>query len=183
MRGFLVLCVVSGQLLFGCSGSKEQSSVAQAQAKPAAAPAANTPAQKLLAAYLSAQQKLAADDFKGARAAFAQLKAAAETPALGGDAQLRQRIAGAAGLGANAQDLAAARAAFATASDQLVEWLKREGNPLASSLRMVHCPMARDGKGANWLQAEAKVKNPYFGSEMLECGSLDKEVKPGAKLN
>jgi Cu(I)/Ag(I) efflux system membrane fusion protein len=43
--------------------------------------------------------------------------------------------------------------------------------------------MARDGKGARWLQSDAKVKNPYFGSEMLECGSLEKEVKPGAKLD
>ncbi|HKU43392.1 MAG TPA: hypothetical protein VJR89_34760, partial [Polyangiales bacterium] len=151
--------------------------------KPAAPVAASTPAQKLLAAYLSAQQKLAADDLKGAKAAFTQLKAAAEVAALGGDAQLRQRIAGAAGLGANAVDLAAARAAFGTASDQLLEWLKREGNPLASSLRVAHCPMARDGKGASWVQADPKVKNPYFGSEMLECGSVDKEVKPGTKLN
>lgn len=183
MRGFLVLCVLSGQLLLACSGSGESNSVAQAQPKPAAPPAASTPAQKLIAAYLSAQQKLAADDLAGARAAFAQLRAAAEVAALGGDAQLRQRIAGAAGQGAAASDIKAARAAFATASDQLLEWLKREGNPLASSLRVMHCPMARDGKGANWLQADAKVKNPYFGSEMLECGSVDKEVKPGAKPN
>jgi membrane fusion protein, copper/silver efflux system len=183
MRGLLVVCVLSGQLLVGCSGSGDQSSVAQAQAKPAAPVAANTPAQKLVAAYLGVQQKLAADDAKGASAAFAQLKAAAEVQQLGGDAQLRQRIVSAATAGAGAKDIVAARIAFANSSDGLLEWLKREGNPLASSVRVAHCPMARDGKGARWLQSDAKVKNPYFGSEMLECGSLEKEVKPGAKLN
>lgn len=178
MRGLLVLSVLSVQLLAGCSGASDQTSVAQAQPKPAAA---TTPAQKLVAAYLSVQQKLAADDAKGASAAFAQLKAAAEVQQLGGDAQLRQRIAAAAGSGAGAKDIAAARSAFANVSDGLLEWLKREGNPLAASVRVLHCPMARDGKGARWLQSDAKVKNPYYGSEMLECGSIEKEVKPGAK--
>ena len=181
MRRLLVGCVLGW--FAACSGASDQAAVAQAQPKPAAAPAATTPAQKLVAAYLGVQQKLAADDAKGASAAFAQLKAAAEVQQLGGDAQLRQRIVAAAAAGAGAKDIAAARAAFATSSDSLLEWLKREGNPLASSLRVAHCPMARDGKGARWLQSDATVKNPYFGSEMLECGSLEKEVKPGAKLN
>jgi len=33
-----------------------------------------------------------------------------------------------------------------------------------------HCPMANDGKGANWLSKENAVKNPYYGSMMLSCG-------------
>ena len=33
-----------------------------------------------------------------------------------------------------------------------------------------HCPMANDGKGANWLSKENVVKNPYYGSMMLSCG-------------
>jgi Cu(I)/Ag(I) efflux system membrane fusion protein len=183
MRAFLVVCMLGGQLIAGCSGSDGQAAAAQAQQKPAAPIAATTPAQKLVAAYLAVQQKLAADDAKGASAAFAQLKAAAEVPQLGGDAQLRQRIAAAAAAGAGAKDIVQARIALANSSDSLLEWLKREGNPLASSVRVWHCPMARDGKGARWLQSEAKIKNPYFGSEMLECGSLEKEVKPGAKLD
>jgi copper chaperone CopZ len=32
------------------------------------------------------------------------------------------------------------------------------------------CPMANDGKGANWLSKENAVKNPYYGSMMLTCG-------------
>jgi hypothetical protein len=32
------------------------------------------------------------------------------------------------------------------------------------------CPMANDGKGANWLSKEETIKNPYYGSQMLSCG-------------
>ena len=35
-----------------------------------------------------------------------------------------------------------------------------------------HCPMYNDGKGANWLSKENAVKNPYYGSKMLTCGSV-----------
>ena len=36
----------------------------------------------------------------------------------------------------------------------------------------MNCPMAFDWRGANWLQNHKAVRNPYFGSQMLECGSL-----------
>ncbi|MDP1844081.1 MAG: DUF3347 domain-containing protein [Sediminibacterium sp.] len=34
------------------------------------------------------------------------------------------------------------------------------------------CPMANKGKGANWLSMENKVKNPYYGNQMLTCGKV-----------
>jgi copper chaperone CopZ len=34
------------------------------------------------------------------------------------------------------------------------------------------CPMARDGKGANWLSKEKAIKNPYYGKSMLTCGKV-----------
>lgn len=34
-----------------------------------------------------------------------------------------------------------------------------------------HCPMYDNGKGANWLSKENSIKNPYYGSKMLTCGS------------
>jgi copper chaperone CopZ len=39
------------------------------------------------------------------------------------------------------------------------------------------CPMANDGKGANWLSKENSVKNPYYGSMMLTCGSTIETIK------
>ena len=35
-----------------------------------------------------------------------------------------------------------------------------------------HCPMALDGKGADWLQPDTPIRNPYYGSAMLACGEL-----------
>lgn len=40
-----------------------------------------------------------------------------------------------------------------------------------------HCPMANDGKGANWLSRETAIKNPYYGSQMLTCGSTVETIK------
>ena len=40
-----------------------------------------------------------------------------------------------------------------------------------------HCPMANDGKGANWLSKENQVKNPYYGSKMMTCGKTVETLK------
>lgn len=39
------------------------------------------------------------------------------------------------------------------------------------------CPMANDGKGANWLSKENAIKNPYYGSMMLSCGKTVETIK------
>ncbi len=39
------------------------------------------------------------------------------------------------------------------------------------------CPMANNGKGANWLSKDNEVKNPYYGSKMLGCGKTVETIK------
>ncbi|WP_027392775.1 efflux RND transporter periplasmic adaptor subunit [Aquimarina latercula] len=39
------------------------------------------------------------------------------------------------------------------------------------------CPMANNNKGAVWLSAEKDIKNPYYGEQMLTCGSTIDEIK------
>lgn len=39
------------------------------------------------------------------------------------------------------------------------------------------CPMANDGKGANWLSKENTIKNPYYGSKMMTCGKTVETIK------
>jgi Cu(I)/Ag(I) efflux system membrane fusion protein len=36
--------------------------------------------------------------------------------------------------------------------------------------------MADNNKGGFWLSKENKVKNPYYGSLMLECGSIKDSI-------
>ena len=38
-----------------------------------------------------------------------------------------------------------------------------------------YCPMYNDGKGAVWISEAKEIKNPYYGSQMLTCGSIKKE--------
>jgi Cu(I)/Ag(I) efflux system membrane fusion protein len=41
--------------------------------------------------------------------------------------------------------------------------------------------MAFDNKGADWLQADTKVANPYFGDAMLRCGEVRRTIEPSSE--
>ena len=69
-----------------------------------------------------------------------------------------------------AEDIAAARAAFEPVSNFLIRVVEANGLPHGTDLIRAHCPMAFDWEGADWLQEAGPLRNPYFGSEMLECG-------------
>lgn len=38
------------------------------------------------------------------------------------------------------------------------------------------CPMYNNNKGAMWLSEIKEIKNPYFGSKMLKCGKVQKQI-------
>lgn len=38
------------------------------------------------------------------------------------------------------------------------------------------CPMASNNKGAMWLSEIKEIQNPYFGSKMMKCGSVQKQI-------
>jgi len=40
-----------------------------------------------------------------------------------------------------------------------------------------HCPMANDGKGADWLSMDEKISNPYMGKSMSTCGKTVETIK------
>ena len=167
--------------LFACQGESVTQQTATAQAQTAA-PKPGTPAQNLVSAYIVLQGKLAKDDAAGSKSAFAGVQTAARVADLGIDPALAKRIEAAAAQGAVAGNLAGARQAFAALSDAFLALFKTTDNPLKDTLTVASCPMAFDNKGAKWLQLGDKIQNPYFGSEMLTCGSVDGAVKPGKKL-
>jgi hypothetical protein len=47
----------------------------------------------------------------------------------------------------------------------------------AETIYYQFCPMANDGKGANWLSKESAIKNPYYGAQMLSCGKVVETLK------
>ena len=40
-----------------------------------------------------------------------------------------------------------------------------------------HCPMANNNKGAKWISELAQIKNPYMGSKMPTCGTVEEKIK------
>lgn len=40
----------------------------------------------------------------------------------------------------------------------------------------VYCPMAFNGKGAYWISETEKIRNPYFGEKMMDCGSIEEKL-------
>jgi len=47
---------------------------------------------------------------------------------------------------------------------------------LDHDMLVMHCPMAQDGAGADWLQAQEPLRNPYFGAMMLTCGEVTESI-------
>ncbi|MGO3812459.1 DUF3347 domain-containing protein, partial [Mesonia sp.] len=39
------------------------------------------------------------------------------------------------------------------------------------------CPMANNNKGAVWLSTEKNIRNPYYGEQMMTCGSVIDSVQ------
>jgi len=38
------------------------------------------------------------------------------------------------------------------------------------------CPMYNNKKGAQWLSSTEEIKNPFFGSKMMNCGEVQKKI-------
>lgn len=64
---------------------------------------------------------------------------------------------------------------FNTLSDNMYQLLKVTKQETPTYYQ--HCPMANNGKGANWLSKENAVKNPYYGSAMLTCGKTVETIE------
>ena len=118
---------------------------------------------EMVKSYLEVQAALAADKFADVAA---PAKALAEQATAVGPAGADVAKAAAA-VGA-AADIAAARDAFGPLSDAMIARVKAGGSPDAA-LRLGYCPMAR----RSWLQRGGEVRNPYYGSAMLTCGTLE----------
>jgi len=81
-----------------------------------------------------------------------------------------------------AKDLKEARREFypfSAATVALAQAVRSSQSELPG-LRVFRCPMAQDAfpgapNRADWIQLRAEIHNPWFGKEMLDCGS---EVKP-----
>jgi hypothetical protein len=127
-----------------------------------AAIAADLPAA-LVDPYLQVQMSLANDQMTAVPARAQAIATAAA--ALGKDAE--KIVAGAKKLG-SAKDIEAARTAFGEMSQAIADYAEKTKSGFGAGVRLAYCPMA----DKPWLQKDKDIKNPYYGSSMLTCGSF-----------
>lgn len=61
---------------------------------------------------------------------------------------------------------------FAMISKDMIDLIAIAGT--SKKLYQDFCPMFNDNKGAPWLSEIKEIKNPFYGSEMITCGSVKK---------
>jgi len=117
----------------------------------------------VVGSYLEIHAQLAADKIDGIKTPAAAIVTAAQTM---GDAGAP--IAKAAKAVGDAADLKIARDAFGVLSETVAAAAKAEGWKDLSDIKLAYCPMVK----RPWLQKDEKIRNPYYGSTMLECGEF-----------
>ncbi len=134
------------------------------------------------AAYLDAQEALAADDLGGFVQAAADIKTAlgfVEEAGLVGEPLAEWRRAAARLRVEDAiTSIDTARARFERMSEGVIALQRRFGHRGSETWNLAHCPMAFDNKGADWLQRGTQINNPYFGDQMLRCGEVRESFPP-----
>ena len=134
----------------------------------------------LFGAYFQAQEALAADNFQDFQYAAGDIAFAvelAESAPLRGKARdawstYSHALLKSAAAAAASPDITGARKHFEGMSKAAIQLEYAFGHTGGRSFEM-YCPMAFDFKGAAWLQNNDLLANPYFGSEMLRCGTTE----------
>lgn len=70
----------------------------------------------------------------------------------------------------NPADIEHQRVYFALLSSDMNDFIKAFGTD--KKLYQAYCPMYEDGKSGYWISETKEIRNPYFGSQMLNCGSI-----------
>ncbi len=149
-KAFLLLMLLPLGLTFCGSGEQQVTSSEQQVAIPEQQAVVTS-----FQIYLASQVALAADNFSAAGTALAEFarESSGDLKALAEEAP-------------QAEDIESMRAAFIPLSEQVAKLDLPEGYVVA------FCPMANNSQGANWVQEDGAIRNPYFGSVMLDCGAI-----------
>lgn len=127
-------------------------------------PLAPALAAQLMPAYFELHAALAADELPAAREALTAMMEI--TGHQGPWPDLIHRLLA-------AQDLEALRRPhFETLSDAMVAAVRADPTAFTGDIVLMHCPMVYEDRGADWLQPDETLLNPYFGATMLRCGTV-----------
>jgi hypothetical protein len=133
--------------------------------------------------YLKLKNALVKDDSKGAANAGKALYATLNTlDSKSLDAKLKKEYIDIADdakehaehIGDNSGKLDHQREHFAMLSKDMNDLIKTFGT--TQKLYQDYCPMYDEGKSGYWISETKEIKNPYYGSQMLTCGSVKKTL-------
>jgi hypothetical protein len=113
--------------------------------------------------YLKIDEALASDSLDGVKANAGDVATAAS--ALGAFAV---KIDTAALQLASADEIADARTKFGALSEAIDTYMTTQHLAPPAGIRVAFCPMVKKP----WLQNDGAIRNPYYGSQMLTCGSF-----------
>ncbi len=143
----------------------------------------NFPIKNLLKNYLALKTALTKDDAKAAgRASSNILRVLAKVDMKSiGDKQMKDYMDIADDLKENAEHIRD-NAGKIDHQREHFEFVSRDVKDLidllgTGSMKLYQdfCPMYNDGKGAIWISEIKEIKNPYYGNQMISCGSVKKE--------
>ncbi len=149
--------------------------------EPTTTTKSNFSISEITSIYIKLKNALTKDDSKGAAnagkaivIAMAKLDASSLTPAqkkayndVADDAKEHAEH-----IGSNGGNIEHQREHFAMLSKDMNDLIKAFGT--SEKLYQDYCPMYNDGKGAIWISETKEIKNPYYGSKMIGCGSMKK---------
>ncbi|MGB0257881.1 MAG: efflux RND transporter periplasmic adaptor subunit [Coraliomargarita sp.] len=121
-------------------------------------------AKLILADYLKLQSALASDELDGSKSALKQMM-----ESTGHHGALPDLIHSM--LAAKELD-GIRRPHFETLSNWMIEAVESDPSAFDQDLYRMNCSMVYPDRGADWIQADDKLLNPYWGSQMLRCGSV-----------
>ena len=134
----------------------------------------------IVKSYLVVQKALAADKTEGVSDELAKIHTAAAALAESSDGKLKEQAKALAGHSdVKVKDLKGVRASFKPLSTDVIALVQiiPQSAEVAPELYDVNCPMVK----ANWLQPSKDVANPYMGSQMLDCGKVEKKIASADK--
>lgn len=115
---------------------------------------------KLIETYTDLKSALVSDDFKTSKTEYEKVN------------QLLSELGRTSFLESDqVKTIDELRDIFIRLSQEVIE-LAKASQPTTKTLYVQQCPMANKSEGASWLSFSKEIKNPYYGSSMLKCGSI-----------
>ena len=175
MKRYLGIAFV--MFLFACNNaenkstnSKDTSLVSNADTTSMPLSFSDKKVEQIYTDYITLKDALVASDYDVSKSAAKTLASSLKTYAG------CENTAITAGKIETAKDIATQRVEFTALNSDVIALFKHAAI-VKGTIYVQHCPMANKGEGGDWLSSEKKIQNPYYGSEMMECGAVLEEIK------